>query len=158
MEAKITIKEIRSALAVDVALGKISKETADHVIKCLGLDWKEEEYNKRKDIDCFFEDLKELFERYEASLYLKGNYEGEVWVKDFAYSFNFGSPVEFDKDFIALLPKMWKRVQKVRKLNIPETTHINDITPIFDAIRKVNTKCWNHVSEKKFDEMIKPYK
>lgn len=158
MEAKITIKEIRSALAIDVALGKISKETADHVIKCLGLDWKEEKYNKRKEIDCFFEDLKELFERYEASLYLKGTYESEVWVKDFAHSFNFGSPMEFDKDFIALLPKMWKRVQKVRKLNIPETAHINAIKPIFEAIRQVDTKCWNHVSEKKFDEMITPYK
>lgn len=41
-DAKITIKEIRSSLKCDVELGHITQETADHITKLLGLDWKEE--------------------------------------------------------------------------------------------------------------------
>lgn len=65
-EARISIKEIRSAIKCDVALGHITQETADHITKLLGLEWKEEQHQKRKDMDCFLEDLHELFERYNV--------------------------------------------------------------------------------------------
>lgn len=158
MEAKITIKEIRAELNLDVALGKMSQGTADHVAYILGLDWKEKQYNDRKDMDCFLEDLHELFEAYDAELFFEGTYNGQIWVNDSSMRLGFGSTVYFDKDYIALLPKMWKRSQMVGALNIPKTTKIEDLRPIFDAIRRVDRKAWNYVTDKKFKEMIKPYK
>lgn len=158
MEAKITIKEIRCALNVDVALGKMTKETADYVTRLLGLDWKEKEYNKRKDMDCFLEDLHDLFEKYDASFYLQGTYRGEIFVNHPGCNFTFGEPVFFDKDFIALLPKKWKRTQMVRKLKIPPTIHVDELKPIFEAIHKVDCRWSSYITDKKFNEMIKPYR
>lgn len=157
-EAKITINEIRAALSTDVALSKMSQETADYVAKLLGLDWKEKQHIDRKDMDCFLKDLHELFEAYDAQLFFKGQYDGELWVDDYKQRLNFGDPVYFGKDYIALLPKMWKRQQMAAKLNIPKTTHIDEIRPIFDAVRRVDCKSLFYVTDKKFAEMIKPYK
>lgn len=157
-EAKITINEIRAALSTDVALGKMSQETADHVVKLLGLDWKEKQHNDRKDMDCFLDDLRELFEAYDARFHIQGQYDGSIIVDNWSYSLRFGNPVYFDQDFIALLPKMWKRQQAVGKLHFSKTTKIDDIRPIFDAVKRVNRKSSSYVTDKKFNEMIKPYK
>ena len=157
-EAKITINEIRAALSTDVALGNIPQETADHVVKILGLDWKEKQHNDRKDMDCFLDDLRGLFEAYDARFEIKGQYDGIIFIDDWSYSLGFGAPVYFDKDYVALLPKMWKRQQMAGKLKFSPTTKIEDIRPIFDAVRRVDRKSWNYVSDKKFQEMIKPYK
>lgn len=158
MEAKITIKEIRAELNLDVALGKMSQETADHVAYILGLDWKEKQYNDRKDMDCFLEDLHELFEAYDAELFFEGTYNGQIWVADSKLRFGFGCVSRFDKGFISLLPKMWKRSRIVGALNIPKTTKIEELRPILDAVRRVDRKSWNYITDKKFKEMIKPYK
>ncbi|MBD5357421.1 MAG: hypothetical protein HDR88_10525 [Bacteroides sp.] len=158
-EARIPIKEIRSALKCDVALGHITQETADHVTKLLNLDWKEEEHQKRKDMDCFLDDLHELFERYDIIFYFEGSYNGTIMFNNKPGRFCFGDRGWFDKDFISLLPKMWKRTQMFNKLNIPSTTHIDEIRPICDAIRRVDRKNFSHyVTDKKFKEMIAPYK
>lgn len=157
-EAKMTINEIRAALSTDVALGNISQETADRVSYILGLDWKEKQHNDRKDMDCFLEDLRELFEAYDAEFFFEGTYNGQVWIDNAKLRFGFGGVSQFDKDFIALLPKMWKRSQIAGALNIPKTATIDEIRPIFDAVRKVDRKAWSYVTDKKFNEMIKPYK
>lgn len=158
-EAKITINEIRSALKCDVALGHMSQETADHVTKLLGLEWKEENHQKRKDMDCFLEDLHELFERYNVVLKFEGNYNGSIIMLNTPERFSFGDQYWFDKDFISLLPKIWKRTQMFNKLKIPPTTHIDDIKPILKAIRCVDQKDITfYVTDKKFKEMIAPYK
>lgn len=157
-EAKISINEIRAAVSCDVSLGKMTKETADHVSHLLGLDWKEKQHNDRKDMDCFLEDLRELFEAYDAEFYFEGTYNGQIWVDDSKLRFGFGSVCQFNKNFIALLPKMWKRSQMVGELNFPNTTHIDEIRPIFEAVRRVDRKGWNYVTDKQFSEMIKPYK
>lgn len=157
-EAKITINNIRAALSTDVALGNMSQETADHVAKLLGLDWREKQHNDRKDMDCFLEDLLELFEAYDARFMFKGTYKGSIYINDFAASLGFGDTSNFDKDFVALLPKMWKRQQIAGKLKFPKTTHIDEIRPIFDAVRRVDRKSSFYVTDKKFNEMIKPYK
>lgn len=157
-EAKISIREIRAALSTDVALGKMSQETADHVVKLLNLDWEEKQHNDRKDMDCFLDDLRELFETYDAMFEFKGQYDGTIIVDNWSYRLGFGSPVYFDKNFVALLPKMWKRQQMAGKLQFQKTTRIEDIRPIFDAVKRVDSKSWNYVTDKKFQEMIKPYK
>lgn len=73
--------------------------------------------------------------------------------------FSYGDQYWFDKDFISLLPKMWKRSQMFDKLNIPSTTHIDEIRPIIKAIRQVDRKdATFYVTDKKFNEMIAPYK
>lgn len=157
-EAKITINEIRAALSTDVALGKMSQEIADHVAKLLGLDWKEKQHNDRKDMNCFLDDLRELFEAYDAKFHIQGQYDGSIIVDNWSYSLRFGNPVYFDQDFIALLPKMWKRQQAVGKLHFSKTTKIDDIRPIFDAVKRVNRKSSSYVTDRQFNEMIKPYK
>lgn len=158
-EARITIQEIRSALKCDVALGHMTQETADHVTKLLGLDRKEEQHQKRKDMDCFLEDLRELFERYDAVFYFEGSFNGNIMFRNKPGRFSFGEIGWFDKDFISLLPKMWKRTQMFNKLNISPTTYIDDIKPILKAIRQVDRKDITfYVTDKKFKEMIAPYK
>lgn len=158
-EARITINEIRAALKCDVALGHMTQETADHVTKLLDLDWKEENHQKRKDMDCFLEDLHEIFERYNVVLNFEGNYNGRIIMLNTPERFSFGDQYWFDKDFISLLPKMWKRTQMFDKLKIPPTTHIDDIKPILKAIRCVDRKDITfYVTDKKFKEMIAPYK
>lgn len=157
-EAKITINEIRAAISTDVALGHITQEAADRIAWSLGLDWKEKQHNARNDMGSFLSDLHELFEAYDAQLFFTGQYYGEIWVEDAKQRLRFGDPVYFDKDYIALLPKMWKRQQMVSKLNFPKTTHIDEIRPIFDAVRRVDRKSSFYVTDKKFNEMIKPYK
>lgn len=158
-EARITINEIRAALKCDVALGHMTQENADHVTKLLGLDWKEENHQKRKDMDCFLEDLHEIFERYNVVLKFEGNYNGRIIMLNTPERFSFGDQYWFDKDFISLLPKMWKRTQMFDKLKIPPTTHIDDIKPILKAIRCVDRKDITfYVTDKKFKEMIAPYK
>jgi len=158
-EARISIKEIRSAIKCDVALGHITQETADHITKLLGLEWKEEQHQKRKDMDCFLEDLHELFERYNVVFNFEGNYNGRIIMLNTPERFSYGDQYWFDKDFISLLPKMWKRSQMFDKLNIPSTTHIDEIRPIIKAIRQVDRKdATFYVTDKKFNEMIAPYK
>lgn len=157
-EARITINEIRAALESDVAMGHISQESADHITKLLGLDWKEEQHHKRKDMDCFIEDLHELFERYNVVLILEGIYNGRILIPNTPESFSFGDKDWFDKDFISLLPKMWKRTQMVRNLHFPSTTDEEEIRPIFEAIRQVNRESLLYVTDKKFKDMIAPYK
>lgn len=159
MEAKMTINEIRAAISTDVALGKMAQETADHISSLLGLDWKEEQYRKRKDMDCFLEDLLELFEKYNASFVFTGNYKGEICINKLSCKgLRFGDVVYFNKDFIALLPKMWKRSKMVGKLNFTELTHIDEVRPILDAIGKVDRSSHTYVSDKQFNDMIRPYK
>ncbi len=157
-DAKITVKEIRAALACDVATGKMTQEVADRVTHLLGLDWKEKQHNDRKDMDCFLEDLHELFEAYDAGFFFSGTYSGEIWIDNAKLRFVFGSVCEFDKDFIALLPKVWKRSRMVSALHFPKAATIDEIRPILDAVRQVDRKAWNYVTDKKFSEMIKPYK
>ena len=157
-EAKITINEIRVALSTDVALGNISQETADRISYILGLDWKEKQHKDRKDMDCFLDDLRELFEAYDAKFHLQGQYDGSIIVDNWSYSLGFGNPVYFDQDYIALLPKKWKRQQMAGRLHFPKTTKIEEIRPIFDAVRRVDRKSSLYVTDKKFNEIIKPYK
>jgi hypothetical protein len=158
-EAKITIKEIRAALSTDVAIGKMSQETADRVEWILGLDYKEKRHTDRKDMDCFLEDLWELFAKYDAEFHFEGQYRGYIHVNSLACRLCFGEVSPFNSDFIAFLPKMWKRSQIVSKLKFTPTTNVDDIKPIFDAVRKVNPKSsCDHVTDKEFNEMIKPYK
>lgn len=157
-KAKITIGDIRAALGADVALGKMSQETADHVAKLLGLDWREKRHNDRRDMDCFLEDLRELFEAYDAKFHFQGQYDGSIIVDNWSYRLGFGNPVHFDQDYIALLPKMWKRQQMVNRLHFPKATKIEDVRPIFDAVRKVDRKSSFYVTDNKFAEMIQPYK
>ena len=157
-EARITINEIRAALDSDVAMGHISQESADHITKLLGLEWKEEQHHKRKDMDCFLEDLHELFERYNVVLYFENSCNGYIMIPNTPGSFFFGDKNWFDKDFISLLPKMWKRTQMVRNLHFPSTTDEEEIRPIFEAIRRVNRENPLYVTDKKFKEMIAPYK
>lgn len=157
-EAKITIREIRAALNTDVALGNITQQTADHITRLLGLDYKEEQHNDRNDMDNFLADLHELFEGYDAQMFFTGQYNGEIWVEDGQKRLAFGDPVYFGEEYISLLPKIWKRQQMVSKLSFPKTATIEDVRPIFDAVRRVDRKAWSHVTDKEFAEMIKPYK
>jgi hypothetical protein len=164
-KAQISIHEIRCALSVDVALGHMTQEQADHVIKCLMLDWKEDEYNKRNDMECFISDFRELLEKYEAQIHLKGNCDITFYT-NFGLSgprterLNLGSGVGrfIDAEYAALFPKILKRQKMVHKIDFPTTTHIDDIKPIFEAIRKVDRKSHFYVTDKKFAEMLKPYK
>lgn len=110
-------------------------------------------------MDCFLEDLHELFERYNAVFHFEGSYNGHIMIPDTPESFSFGDRYWFDMDFISLLPKIWKRTQMFNKLNIPSTTHIDSIRPIIKAIRQVDRKdAIFYVTDKKFKEMIAPYK
>lgn len=157
-EAKITIREIRAALSTDAALGHITQETADHIANLLGLDWREKQHNDRKDMDSFLADLHELFAAYDAQLLFQGSYTGHIVVDDWSYRLDFGSTTQFGEEFTALLPKMWKRHQMVDKLHFPTTASIKEVRPILEAVRHVDRKAWNYVTDKKFQEMIKPYK
>jgi len=53
---------------------------------------------------------------------------------------------------------MWKRQQMAGRLHFPKTTKIEEIRPIFDAVRRVDRKSSLYVTDKKFNEIIKPYK
>lgn len=156
-EAKITIKEIRAALSADVALGKMSQETADQVKRLLNLGWREKQHNHRNDMECFFEDLRELFEAYDAKLVSGGTYTVEIWINKSKMRIRFDSPTFFDKDFIALLPKMYERGGLVNTLEITGATTLEELLPILEAAEKVDCKAQDYVSDEKFNEMIKNF-
>lgn len=157
-EAKISIREIRCALSTEVALGGMTQEQVDHVSKCLRLDWKEADYDKRNDMECFICELKELLKKYDARIEISSSiYNATLRINDYRECLHFGGRT-IDAEYVELFPKIFERQKIISKLNFLPTDHVDDIRPIVKAALKVDRKSWNYVTDDQFAEMVKPYK
>lgn len=158
----ITTYEIRCALGTEVARGKMTKEEKERIETLLGLQWREEEYQK-KDEAHFFEELAQFFKKWDLLLNIDGmsiigriEYIVGAWGNDNVYhprGMNCIGQKEID-----LLPRIYQRRKMFQKIKLNPTVKVEDVRPITDAIVRCEVGSWNYVTDDEYKTMLEDLK
>ena len=155
--ATITIYEIRCALDCEVASGKMTQEQKEKIEKLLGLEWREQEYNKKEEAN-FFKELQQFYEKWDLMLHVESSPNSRVeYIVGALGNRCYYHPKGMEaitSDDILLLPKIAKRKQLFDKVKLNETVHIEDVRPILSAITRVEVGSMFYVTDDEYKTML----